>query len=123
MKQIIFLMLFTISMNTNVNAQVVTKIPAGQTDSVTQVVTVTPIGEVQDTVWILGVLVQEKEPLKAERFMGITRTYVFENPKLNKPIEQWFERIPSAQNPNPSTKRIPDFNKYLMWYTILPKPK
>lgn len=116
-----FLALFLISANI-LTAQVVTKVPPTQVDSLPPVV-MTPIGEVQDTVYLRGVLAQEKEPLKVERFIGITRTYVFENPKFNKPIEQWFERIPSALTPNPSNKRITDFQKDMIWYQVLPKPK
>lgn len=113
-----FLALFLISANL-LSAQIVSKVPA-EPDSMTVIL---PIGESLDTAWILGVLAQEKEPLKAERFIAVTRTYVFQNPKLNKPIEQWFERIPSAMNPNASSKRIPDFKKNLVWYTILENPK
>lgn len=123
MKHLFTLVLFLISANI-LTAQVVTKVPptTTQVDSLPPVV-MTPIGEVQDTVYLRGVLAQEKEPLKVERFIGITRTYVFENPKFNKPIEQWFERIPSALTPNPSNKRLTDFQKDIIWYQVLPKPK
>ena len=119
MKHLFTLALFLISANI-LTAQVVNKIPA-QTDSLTQIAL--PIGEMQDTVYVLAVLAQEKEPLKTERFIGITRIYVFENPKFNKAIEQWFERIPSALNPNPSSKKITDFQANVIWYKVLPKQK
>jgi len=119
MKHLFTLALFLISANI-LTAQVVEKVSA-QTDSTTKVMT--PIGEVQDTVYLLAVLAQEKEPLKAERFMGITRVYVFENPKFNKAIEQWFERIPSAMTPVASSKKITDFHTNVIWYKVLPKPK
>ena len=121
MKHLFTLALFLISANIlTVNAQVVNKVST-QADSTTRVMT--PIGEVQDTVYLLAVLAQEKEPLKTERFIGITRMYVFENPKFNKAIEQWFERTPSAMNPNPSSKKITDFQANVIWYKVLPKQK
>lgn len=116
----LFLALFLISVNI-LTAQTVGKVPAQQVDSTTKVMT--PIGEMQDTVYVLAVLAQEKEPLKTERFIGITRIYVFENPKFNKAIEQWFERIPSAMTPVASTKKITDFQANVIWYKVVPKPK
>lgn len=120
MKHLFTLALFLIISNILI-AQTVGKIPAQQVDSATQVVF--PIGEVRDTVYLLAVLAQEKEPLKTERFIGITRIYVFENPKFNKTIEQWFERTPSAMSPNPSNKKITDFQANVIWYRVLPKQK
>ncbi len=120
MKHLFILILFLIISNI-LTAQTVGKIPAQQVDSATQVVF--PIGEMQDTVYLLAVLAQEKEPLKTERFIGITRIYVFENPKFNKTIEQWFERTSSAMSPNPSNKKITDFQANVIWYRVLPKQK
>lgn len=124
MKQL-FIIVFAVFCVFNLKAQVVEKVPSqsnleSKSDSAKVVL---PIGEVQDTVYLRGVLAQEKEPLKVERFMAITRTYVFTDSKFNKPIEQWFEKVSSALTPNSSSKRITDFQKDVIWYQVLSKPK
>lgn len=121
MKQFIFLALFLISANLNLNAQVVEKIPT-QVDSIRPPQVITPIGESRDTVYIEGMYIQKKQPAFFEDFMVITRFYVFQDPKLNKAVEQWAERLPSPLNPNGNPgKKIPTSD--IAFWRQVAKPK
>lgn len=125
-KYLFVLALFLISADfTNLNAQVVTKIPPDtqlNPQDTSEVKVMVPIGEVQDTAYLLGVRIQEREPLKVERFMVVTRRYIFENPKYNKTVEQWVELIKSALNPT-QAHRINNFEQSVLWYKQIGKPK
>lgn len=106
------------------NAQVITKVPAAtelQKDSATQVVI--PIGEVQDTMWFQGIFIQEREPLKIERFIVISRVYVFENSKYNRIVEQWAVKIKSALNPLSEYRINGDIKDVTVWRRQIGKPK
>lgn len=106
----------------SINAQIVKKVEGGVQPVTDTTKVLTPIGQYQDSVYVLAVLAQEKMPLRAFRYLSVTKYYIFEDSKYNKPFEQYFEEIASPLNPNPSSKRITDFKENLIWYKIIPKP-
>lgn len=121
MKHFFTLVLFLISANL-LTAQIVAKVPPTQVDSMKPPQVITPIGEKQDTVYIEGMYIQKKQPAFFEDFIVVTRYYVFQDPKLNKAIEQWAERLPSPLNPsgNPG-KKIPTAD--IAFWRQVAKPK
>lgn len=120
MKKILFLFI-AVAFSLKLNAQVLQQMSAQ--DTLPKIMA--PLGEIQDTVYVLAVLLQEKEPLKAERFMVISRIYVFSETKYNSVFDQWVEKIPSALTPKVNSKKISksEFQNDLVKLKILPKPK